>query len=223
LLAKLLEQVVKSTAAIERFSLLPEHVLKSNINPRAKELFAYIASLTGPKIREFWAARRKFARELEVSLSTIKRALDDLLKAGIIKKIPNRLKFGMHVCYQIFWSKEEFENNQQDAGVKTENHSVAQGHAAIEPVPKAPAKVAAQNPLVNRLCTFGISRLVADKLFAQFGEERCVKQLEHLDSLLAKGSCIANKAAWLVTAIKQDFYFVPEVVVQEVAMMIRYY
>jgi len=62
-----------------------EKVYKSQLNHRAKVVYMYLKD-HADKQGECWPGIGTIAVELDISRSTVKRALDDLSRAGLIAK-----------------------------------------------------------------------------------------------------------------------------------------
>lgn len=62
---------------------------------RAKAVYMYLKDRTG-KGEDCWPAVKTIASDMSLSRSTVKRALNDLVKAGMIEKEPRYRKNGSH-------------------------------------------------------------------------------------------------------------------------------
>ena len=60
---------------------------KEDLPPRAKTVYMYLKDRADSEGR-CWPAIRTIALELGLSRSTVKRALDDLCKTGLLQKYP---------------------------------------------------------------------------------------------------------------------------------------
>lgn len=58
---------------------------ESDLPPRAKALYMYLRDRTG-KNGECWPAIKTIARDTSMSVSTVKRAMNDLIKHGLLTK-----------------------------------------------------------------------------------------------------------------------------------------
>ena len=63
------------------------NIYNSNLSHRAKSVYMYLKDRADSEGR-CWPAIRTIALELGLSRSTVKRALDDLQKAGLLRKDP---------------------------------------------------------------------------------------------------------------------------------------
>jgi len=62
-----------------------EKVYQSNLSHRARTVYMYLKDRAG-KDGACWPGIKTIARELKLSRSTVKRALDDLRREGLISK-----------------------------------------------------------------------------------------------------------------------------------------
>lgn len=58
---------------------------ENELPPRAKALYMYLRDRTG-KNGECWPAIKTIARDTSMSVSTVKRAMNDLVKHGLLTK-----------------------------------------------------------------------------------------------------------------------------------------
>ena len=63
------------------------NIYNSNLSHRAKSVYMYLKDRADSEGR-CWPAIRTIALELGLSRSTVKRALDDLCRAGLLQKDP---------------------------------------------------------------------------------------------------------------------------------------
>ena len=59
--------------------------------------------------------------------------------------------------------------------------------------------------VLQKLLAKKFSKDAAKKLIAKYGEERCLKQIQHLESSLKQDKIVRNQIAWLYDAIKEDY------------------
>lgn len=70
-----------------------ENVYRSELPHRARVVYMYLKDHAG-KDGTCWPGIKTIARELKLSRSTVKRALDDLCQAELIAKTPRRRENG---------------------------------------------------------------------------------------------------------------------------------
>ena len=70
-----------------------DFLYKMELPHRAKSVYIYLAGRTN-KDRQCWPAIPTIARELELSQSTVRRALQDLRKAGLLETEQRYRKHG---------------------------------------------------------------------------------------------------------------------------------
>ena len=63
------------------------NIYNSNLSHRAKSVYMYLKDRTG-KNGGCWPAIGTIAKDLQLSRSTVKRAMEDLQKAGLVEKEP---------------------------------------------------------------------------------------------------------------------------------------
>ncbi len=61
------------------------NLYKEDLPPRAKTLYMYLKDRAN-KNGECWPAIKTIAKDTSMSVSTVKRAMADLIKAGFLKK-----------------------------------------------------------------------------------------------------------------------------------------
>lgn len=61
------------------------NIYDSNLNHRAKAVYMYLKDRSDSQ-GQCWPAIKTIALELGISRSTVKRALDDLCRAGLLRK-----------------------------------------------------------------------------------------------------------------------------------------
>jgi DNA-binding MarR family transcriptional regulator len=66
---------------------------EAELPPRAKAVYMYLKDRSG-KDNSCWPALKTIAGDLSLSKRTIQRALDDLLKAGLLVKEPRHRENG---------------------------------------------------------------------------------------------------------------------------------
>ena len=64
-----------------------QKIYHSELNHRARAVYMYLKD-HADREGKFWPGIRTMARELGLSRSTVKRALDDLCKAGLLTREP---------------------------------------------------------------------------------------------------------------------------------------
>ena len=64
-----------------------QNIYHSELNHRARAVYMYLQDHADKQVR-CWPGIRTIAAELDMSRSTVKRALDDLCKEGLISKEP---------------------------------------------------------------------------------------------------------------------------------------
>lgn len=67
---------------------------------RAKAVYMYLKDRTGVK-SDCWPAVNTIARDMSLSRSTVKRALNDLVKAGLIEKESRYRENGSHTSNRL--------------------------------------------------------------------------------------------------------------------------
>lgn len=77
-------------------------IYASDLSHRAKSVYMYLKDRADSKGR-CWPAIKTIALELGLSRSTVKRALDDLVRAGLLRKDPRWRENGSYTSnlYQI--------------------------------------------------------------------------------------------------------------------------
>lgn len=77
-------------------------IYASDLNHRAKSVYMYLKDRADSEGR-CWPAIKTIALELGLSRSTVKRALDDLVRAGLLRKDPRWRENGSYTSnlYQI--------------------------------------------------------------------------------------------------------------------------
>lgn len=75
------------------------------------------------------------------------------------------------------------------------------------PIPERAIRLNEIQPLVARMMTYNINRKTATELVQKYGLQRCENQIRNLEAKLASGDNgkIKDSAAWLITAIRDDF------------------
>jgi DNA-binding MarR family transcriptional regulator len=72
---------------------------------RARAVYMYLKDRAG-KGRACWPAVNTIAADLQLSRSTVKRALNDLVKAGLIEKEPRYRENGSHTSNRLILKDE---------------------------------------------------------------------------------------------------------------------
>jgi len=67
---------------------------------RARAVYMYLKDRAG-KGQDCWPAVNTIAADLQLSRSTVKRALNDLVKAGLIEKEPRYRENGSHTSNRL--------------------------------------------------------------------------------------------------------------------------
>lgn len=77
-------------------------IYASDLSHRAKSVYMYLKDRADSEGR-CWPAIKTIALELRLSRSTVKRALDDLVRAGLLRKDPRWRENGSYTSnlYQI--------------------------------------------------------------------------------------------------------------------------
>lgn len=77
-------------------------IYASDLSHRAKSVYMYLKDRADSEGR-CWPATKTIALELGLSRSTVKRALDDLVRAGLLRKDPRWRENGSYTSnlYQI--------------------------------------------------------------------------------------------------------------------------
>lgn len=77
-------------------------IYASDLSHRAKSVYMYLKDRADSEGRR-WPAIKTIALELGLSRSTVKRALDDLVRAGLLRKDPRWRENGSYTSnlYQI--------------------------------------------------------------------------------------------------------------------------
>ena len=77
-------------------------IYASDLSHRAKSVYMYLKDRADSEVR-CWPAIKTIALELGLSRSTVKRALDDLVRAGLLRKDPRWRENGSYTSnlYQI--------------------------------------------------------------------------------------------------------------------------
>ena len=77
-------------------------IYASDLSHRAKSVYMYLKDRADSEGRS-WPAIKTIALELGLSRSTVKRALDDLVRAGLLRKDPRWRENGSYTSnlYQI--------------------------------------------------------------------------------------------------------------------------
>ena len=70
-----------------------QEIYQSELSHRARAVYMYLKDRSDKDSR-CWPAIRTIAKELGLSRSTVKRALDDLCQAGLLVKEPRRRENG---------------------------------------------------------------------------------------------------------------------------------
>ena len=78
------------------------NIYNSNLSHRAKSVYMYLKDRADSEGR-CWPAIRTIALELGLSRSTVKRALDDLCRAGLLQKDPRWRENGSLLPICIMW------------------------------------------------------------------------------------------------------------------------
>ena len=78
------------------------NIYNSNLSHRAKSVYMYLKDRADSEGR-CWPAIRTIALELGLSRSTVKRALDDLCRAGLLQKDPRWREMGVLLPICIMW------------------------------------------------------------------------------------------------------------------------
>lgn len=73
--------------------ILSRRIYDLDLPHRAVSVYAYLCDMANKK-RECWPSTVTISKDLGLSRRTIFRALNDLEKAGLIKRIPRRRKTG---------------------------------------------------------------------------------------------------------------------------------
>lgn len=81
-----------------------DKLFKSNLPSRAINVALYLDSMANSE-RKCWPSKRKIAKDLHISPSTVKRAIGDLKKGGFVDTNPRRRPSGAYSSslYTLFF------------------------------------------------------------------------------------------------------------------------
>jgi len=88
-------------------AILPYHVVRSNLTPREKALWAEL-SLRFGQAREIFADTASLALELQCGAPTVRRAIAGMLEKGFLKFLPKKVD-KRHRAYLMAWDAEDVQ------------------------------------------------------------------------------------------------------------------
>jgi hypothetical protein len=90
---------------IGRYVRVPNHVRKSDVSPRARQVWEEIAINSSPEKPWAWVRQMTAANELKCSTDTIGRAIKELLQAGLLVET-GMYHQGRYKIYVVMWTSE---------------------------------------------------------------------------------------------------------------------
>lgn len=214
------------------FALVPLAVLKANISERAKVVYGLAAAYAKSNSTTIWLRHITLSDDLNCSITSIQRAIAELVKHGFLKKLDRKFQ-GRYPYFEFHkaWNQKLKEAEvQEKPPVSSDRPPQAYLHAKnkIDRPRQSPVNenVGHQRPcLVNRreqqenkkqqqtlvelstatakeMLLQGLTKRVVVDLISCFGVDACELQLKNLAS---QKMHIANKPGWLKRAIEQNY------------------
>lgn len=94
---------------IGHYARVPSHIITAKISARAKNLWTILALYSTPENPEVWIRLGSTADQLDCSIDSVSRALNELIKSKLLVKTP-KYYHGRYKIYVLIWEQPQVCN-----------------------------------------------------------------------------------------------------------------